>query len=121
ELVDVNIQEFYGPNNQNFKALKSHFPKLKIVGRGRNISAVGNEELLQELNSKIAQILSHIQHYNQLKEKDIEEILASKNSDNQNLLTSNEVIVHGVSGKLIKAQTPGQKELVKKVIQNDMV
>ena len=121
ELADINIQEFYGPNNENFKTLKSYFPKLKIVGRGRNISAVGNEELLKELDVKIAQIMSHIQHYNQLKEKDVEQILESDSSTQRSMTTSSEVLVHGVNGKLIKAQTPGQRELVEKVYQNDMV
>ena len=121
ELIDVNVQEFYGPNNENFKVLKSHFPKLKIVGRGRNISAVGNEELLQELDSKIAQIISHIQHFNQLKEKDVEQILERENSTENNMTNAKEVLVHGVNGKLIKAHTPGQIELVDKVFKNDMV
>ncbi len=121
ELADVNIQEFYGPNNENFKALKAYFPKLKIVGRGRNISAVGNEELLSQLNSKVAQIISHIQHYNQIKEKDLEQILESDSPSRINMANSNEILVHGVSGKLIKAHTPGQKELVEKVYKNDMV
>lgn len=121
ELADINIQEFYGPNNENFKTLKSYFPKLKIVGRGRNISAVGNEDLLKTLDIKIAQIISHVQHYNQLKEKDVEQILESDSSSQRSMINSNEVLVHGVSGKLIKAQTPGQRELVEKVYQNDMV
>ena len=121
ELADVNIQEFYGANNQNFKTLKSYYPKLKIVGRGRNISAVGNEELLEQFNQKIAQIVSHVQHFNQLKEKDIEYILESDSSTQRNMTNANEILVHGVNGKLIKAQTPGQKELVEKVYQNDMV
>lgn len=121
ELVDVNIQEFYGPNNENFKTLKSYFPKLKIVGRGRIISAVGNEELLQELDAKIAQIIGHIQHYNQLKEKDVEHILELDSSSQKTMVNANEVLVHGVNGKLIKAHTPGQRELVEKVHKNDMV
>lgn len=121
ELADVNIQEFYGPNNENFKTLKSYFPKLKIIGRGRNISAVGNEDLLNELDTKIARIISHIQHFNRLKEKDVEQILESDGPAQKNTVNGNEVIVHGVSGKLIKAHTPGQKELVEKVYKNDMV
>lgn len=121
ELADVNLQEFYGPNNENFKTLKAHFPKLKIIGRGRNISAVGNEDLLNELNSKISQLIFHIQHYNQLKEKDVEEILETENSQASRIPKSAEILVHGVSGKLIKAHTPGQRELVEKVYKNDMV
>lgn len=121
ELADVNIQEFYGANNVNFKHLKTRFPKLKIIGRGKNISAVGNEEYLLEFSDKLSQIVSHLQHYNRLNEKQIEEILDTNAPKNGSRPKVDEVIVHGVNGKLIKPQTPGQRELVEKVRQNDML
>lgn len=121
ELADVNIQEFYGANNVNFKHLKTHFPKLKIVGRGKNISAVGNEQYLLEFSDKLSQIVQHLQHYNRLNEKQIEEILDTDSPKNGTRIKIDEVIVHGVNGKLIKPQTPGQRELVEKVQRNDMV
>lgn len=121
ELADVNIQEFYGANNVNFKHLKTRFPKLKIIGRGKNISAVGNEQYLLEFSDKLSQIVQHLQHYNRLNEKQIEEILDTDSPKNGTGIKVDEVIVHGVNGKLIKAQTPGQRELVEKVQRNDMV
>ena len=121
ELADVNIQEFYGANNENFKLLKTRFPKLKIVGRGKQISVVGNENLLNEFSNKIAQIIQHLQHYNRLNEKEMETILDPENTNNTTKFASDEVIVHGVSGKLVKAQTPGQQTLVDTVRKNDMV
>jgi phosphate starvation-inducible PhoH-like protein len=121
ELADINIQEFYGANNVNFKHIKTHFPKLKIIGRGKNISAVGNEEYLIQFSEKLSQIIQHLQHYNRLNEKQLEELLDSEVPKNGNRLKIDEVIVHGVSGKLVKPQTPGQRELVEKVRNNDMV
>ena len=121
ELADVSIQDFYGADNQNFKLLKTRFPKLKIVGRGKQISAVGNEDLLNEFSAKISQIIQHLQHYNRLNEKEMEAILDPENNNNNAKFASDEVIVHGVSGKLVKAQTPGQQHLVNTVRKNDMV
>lgn len=121
ELVDISIQEFYGTNNENFKLLKTRFPKLKIMGRGKQISAVGNEDLLKEFSAKIAQIIQHLQHYNRLNEKEMETLLESESTNNQPRMVRNEVLVHGVSGKLIKAMTPGQQQLVDTVRKNDMV
>lgn len=121
ELEEVSIQDFYGANNENFKLLKTRFPKLKIIGRGKNISAVGTDESLKEFSSKIAQILQHLQHYNQLNEKDMEEILEPNFQQDGSIHRSEEVLVHGASGKLIKAQTPGQKKLVELTHKNDMV
>lgn len=121
ELADVNLQEFYGANNVNFKQLKTRFPKLKIIGRGKNISAVGNEEYLIQFSETLAQIVQHLQHYNRLNEKQLEDLLDSETPKNGSRIKVDEVIVHGVNGKLIKPQTPGQRELVEKVNQNDMV
>lgn len=121
ELADISVQDFYGANNENFKLLKTRFPKLKIVGRGKQISAVGNEELLKEFSTKVSQIIQHLQHYNNLNEKEMETILESENSNHQPKIHSNEVLVHGVSGKLIKAMTAGQQKLVDTVRKNDMV
>lgn len=121
ELADINAQDFYGANNKNFKLIKTYFPKLKIVGRGKFISAVGNEEILHEFSTKIAQLVSHIQHYNQINEKEIEYILESDASQQPVRTHAGEVLVHGVNGKIVKAQTPGQKKLVETVYKNDMV
>ncbi len=120
ELADVSIQDFYGANNENLKLLKTHFPKLKIVGRGKQISAVGNEELLKEFSEKISQIIQHLQHYNQLNEKEMESLLESEATNHTGQIQTN-VLVHGVSGKLVKAMTAGQQKLVETVYKNDMV
>lgn len=121
ELADVSIQDFYGANNENFKLLKTRFPKLKIVGRGKQVSAIGNEELLKEFSAKISQIIQHLQHYNRLNEKEMETLLESDNTNTVGRMNINEVLVHGVSGKLVKAMTPGQQKLVDTVYKNDMV
>lgn len=121
ELADVNVQEFYGANNENFKLLKTRFPKLKIVGRGKQVSAVGNEDLLKEFSNKISQIIQHLQHYNRLNEKEMETLLEAEPSNNPSRIHGAAVLVHGVNGKLIKPMTAGQQQLVDTVRKNDMV
>lgn len=121
ELADVSIQDFYGANNENFKMLKSRFPKLKIMGRGKKISAKGNEENLMEFSTKLSQIIQYLQQYNRLNEKDMENLLEADFSENGSKLRTEEVLVHGAGGRLVKAQTPGQIKLVDTVYKNDMV
>lgn len=121
ELAEVNIQEFYGANNENFKLLKANFPKLKIIGRGKNLSVIGEETHLNSFSSKLTQIIQHLKHYNRLNEKDMENLLDPEYKNQGRIKKSEEILVHGVSGKLIKALTPGQKKLVDLVNKNDMV
>lgn len=120
-LEEVDLKIFYGEYNQNFKILITYFPKLKITGRDRIISASGNEEDLLFFEKKVAEIIEYINRYNRLNDIALEGIL------NQNALVKeteanfNDVIVHGIGGKLIRAKTENLKKLVESVENNDMV
>jgi phosphate starvation-inducible PhoH-like protein len=67
-------------------------------------------------------LLSHFGNYNKIDENMIERVLTSDSKeDYETSSTSGEVILHGVNGRLIKAQTSNQSKLVDAVRQNDMV
>jgi phosphate starvation-inducible PhoH-like protein len=122
ELTDISPREFFGQNNENIDLLKKHFPKLKIVARGNKIKVYGDEDLLDEFDRRFDLLTAHYAKYNKLDENSIERLLAS---NGQELLESSEisgeVLVHGVSGRLIKAQTVNQRRLVDAARNNDMV
>ncbi|ASO06736.1 phosphate starvation-inducible protein PhoH [Arenibacter algicola] len=122
ELTDISPREFFGQNNENIDLLKKHFPKLKIVARGNKIKVYGDEDLLDEFDRRFDLLTAHYAKYNKLDENSIERLLAS---NGQEILESSEisgeVLVHGVSGRLIKAQTVNQRRLVDAARNNDMV
>ena len=122
ELEQISPKEFFGPQNKNIELLKRYFPKLKIVARGNKITAFGDEALLEEFDKRMEMLFSHFTAYNNLDENMIERILTSDSKNDYT--TSNEsgkVLLHGVNGRLIKAQTTNQRKLVDAVRQNDMV
>lgn len=119
ELKEINVQEFYGTQNKNLDFITSQFPKLKIVARGRFISAMGNEDELNLFESKIDEIVAHMNHYNRLNDKDLGDIFDGNSV--QKLAGKDEILVHGVGGIMVKAITPNQRKLVDAVNQNDMV
>ncbi|NQX86788.1 MAG: PhoH family protein [Flavobacteriaceae bacterium] len=122
ELEEVNPKEFFGAQNTNIAALKKYFPKLKIVARGNKIKAYGNEEMLDEFDRRLAMLMQHFVKYNKLDENVIERVLTSRSkADYETSVSSGEVIVHGVGGRLIKAQTANQRKLVESMRKNDMV
>ena len=122
ELQQITPKEFFGPQNKNINLLKRYFPKLKIVARGNKITAFGDAELLEEFDKRMEMLFSHFGDYNKLDENMIERVLTSDSEEDY--ITSNEsgqVMLHGVNGRLIKAQTTNQRKLVDAVRQNDMV
>lgn len=122
ELSEINPREFFGLQNANIELLKKYFPKLKIVARGNKIKAFGDEELLEEFDKRFNMLLEHFGKYNKLDENVIERVLTSENKEDYDTSSeSGEVLVHGVSGRLIKAQTANQRKLVELTKKNDMV
>lgn len=122
ELTEINPREFFGQQQATITSLKKYFPKLKIVARGNKVKAFGDKEILEEFENRFELLLNHYSKYNKLDENAIERILTI--DDLGELHTPNgsdETIVHGVGGKVIKAQSVNQRKLVELAKKNDMV
>ena len=120
ELMDVAASEFFGPNNHNIELVKKSFPKLKIVARGNKIKIYGDSVVMDDFEKKIEALMKYYQRYNKLDDNSIEQILNSTSKDKTSKL-SNGVLVHGVSGRLIKAQSVNQRKMVDLMGNNDML
>ena len=122
ELEEIAPKDFFGAQNVNIELLKKYFPKLKIVARGNKIKAYGDEDLLEEFDRRMEMLTTHYIKYNKIDENMIERVLTSQSKDDYTTSDqSGEVLLHGVGGKLIKAQTVNQRRLVESMRQNDMV
>jgi phosphate starvation-inducible PhoH-like protein len=121
ELSEINPREFFGQRNANIELLKQYFPKLKIVARGNKIKAYGDEDLLEEFDRRMTMLMDHFGKYNKIDENSIERVLTSvSKEDYETPVESGDVLVHGVSGKLIKPQTANQRKLVELSKKNDL-
>ena len=122
EITEINPRELFGQHNANIELLKKYFPKLKIVARGSKIKVYGDEELLEEFDKRFTMLLEQFGKYNKLDENVIERVLTSESrADYETDAKSGEVLLHGVNGRLIKAQTVNQRKLVETMQKNDMV
>jgi len=122
ELTEISPREFFGLENENIDLLRKYFPKLKIVARGSKIKVYGDDELLDEFDKRFNMLTAHFSKYNKLDENVIERVLTSKDQqDYDSPAESNDILVHGVNGRRIKAQTVNQRRLVDAMSKNDMV
>tara|TARA_B110000046_G_scaffold58711_1_gene65806 strand:- start:2311 stop:3264 length:954 start_codon:yes stop_codon:yes gene_type:complete len=122
DLTDVNSQELFGEQNAYIEKFRSYFPKLKVVARGNTLKAFGEEEVLEEFEKRINMLIKHFAKYNSLTDEIIERVVtANDETDYDSGSKKDAFIVHGVSGKLIKAQTHNQQKLVTLANENDMV
>ena len=121
EIEDIDTKTFYGVNNQYFNLLKSKFPSIKITGRDHFIFAQGTQEALDVLKTKLEDVVSFISKHHSITLKDVESILNLKDEAEKQLVFDQDIIVKGVSGKIIKAKTTNLKKLVKVSETKDMI
>lgn len=123
ELTEISARDFFGLQNETVELLKKKFPKLKIVARGSKVKAYGDEKELERFEEGFDLLMAHFLKHNQLDENAIERLLHTEESEEFHELSQKdtEVLVHGVNGRMIRAQTLNQHKLVKACKENDMV
>ena len=122
ELEQIAPNDFFGPENKNIKLINGYFPKLKIIARGNKITALGDDQILDEFDKRMEMLFQYFGNYNSIDENIIERVLTSNSEkDYQTSDKSGLVLLHGVNGRLIKAKTSNQRKLVDLVMKNDMV
>ncbi len=120
DLSETNPEDFFGVKNAHLSFLKKHFPKLKIVARGSQLKAYGDEEQLGEFDKRIEMMLTHFGRYNKIDVNVMERLLTTDESEPFNPGKDN-TLVHGNSGVKIAPKTPNQRKLVELCNKNDMV
>ncbi|MCT4698067.1 PhoH family protein [Tenacibaculum haliotis] len=123
ELTEIDPNEFFGAQNSTITALKKYFPKVKIVARGNKLKIYGEPEILDELEKRLEMLVKYFNKYNKLDENSIERVLTATGKEEE-IRKSGKiegVLVHGVNGKLIKAQTTNQRKMVDLMQNNDML
>lgn len=128
-LESVNPVVLWGPKNEFYDIIKRSFPKLKIVTRGNEVKALGDEMELNNFNEKLNAIISHLDKYQNLSTGDIDSILGTDSSariaanakEGEESQGSSEVIVFGPNGIMVKARTVNQRKMVTSINKNDVL
>lgn len=120
-LEEINPALFFGPQDIYINHIKSYYPKLKIVSRGNQIKAFGDEVMLEEFEKRIQMLVNYFHKYNKFDTDIIEQLLMASQQEIQKTKKQDDVLVHGVGGTFIKAQTENQKKIVSAIDKNDMV
>ena len=121
KIDSIDPKDFFGPQNKNIKVLKNNFPNIKIVARGSQIKAYGKIEDLSELEIRVNKIINYFLKYNILSDNEIETLLTKSDLELETSSESHKPILHGVSGRVIKARTLNQRKIIDSVNNNNMV
>ena len=119
-LDAIDLVEFLGVKNSKLELIKNRFPKLKIVGRGNWLKAVGDDEEVARFEEKVNELLEHYGEFNVLTDNSLIDIL-SGGGLNQMRSGDQETIVFGINGRPIKPRSENQRLMVEAAEKNDML
>ncbi|MBR6291241.1 MAG: PhoH family protein [Bacteroidales bacterium] len=119
-LEEMDYSRFWGQNDRLLDFVRLLFPKLKLIARGEMLKAVGADEDIAWFEGKLQAMMTYYDKFGRLTENAIMQIMESGGGSPEAEM-SDEVLVHGRNGLLIKARTPNQQRLVRALYENDMV
>ena len=121
-LDSINPLEIFGVNDTNLDLLKNYFPKLRVVARGTEIKIIGTEDGILEFERKFSLMVMHYERFGKVGEQDVKDLLNTESKEKiMESFERNDVLVHGLHGKLIKARTPNQQKIVESCKNSDLV
>lgn len=118
QFDDIHPVDILGVNNSNLQVLRKHFPNLKIIARGDQVKVLGTEEDLKAFEQKWKEVVSFLNEFNRLTAQDVKNLVQSNNPE---IKAESGLLLYGNNGKVIKARTPNQVNMVASSEHNDMV
>lgn len=124
-IEELHPLEIYGANNVYLDKIKHIHPKLRLIARGNEIKAIGEESEVDQLIKKMDQFVLLIAKGRELNDSLLGEVFGSGVPMSDDVRTQNidgdNTILFGNNGKPIKARTANQIRLVKEIEKNDIV
>jgi len=118
-----NPVEFFGVNDTNLEVLRKKFPELKLISRGNEIKVIGDDKNIHVFSEKINRLIQHYQQYGSLTSDNVEHFLSDKAKEQtpQQQQATQDVLVFGQNGIMVRARTANQKRMVESSEKNDVV
>ncbi len=121
-LEGVDPVDFYGVNNVRFNKFIELFPDLKIVSRGNEIRISGKKERLVDFEERVDLFLRYLRKFQSVTLPDLDNLLKGSVDHKMGVPgLEGEILLHGESGRKIRAVTVNQKRLVDDGMLNDLL
>ena len=122
QIENVDPKDLHGPNDKYLELVKSMFPKLKIIARGDFVKVIGDDDEIEYFSNRYETLMVQLERFGKLTAQTVEDVMmASTDSELQQKMSENDVLVFGRSGVPIKAITANQKRMVAASEQKDLV
>lgn len=120
-ILGVNVIDLFGMNEEKLALIKSYFPKLKIVARGNELKAFGDDLELIRFEEKLELIVNYLKKFSRLNKAHIETLMLDDGAELLKRSSKDDVLLFGNKGLQITARTPNQLKIVEAERKNDMI
>jgi len=117
-LNNIDVVKLFGSNNSKFNRIKTLFPQLQLISRGNQLKIQGNKDKINDFELKFRVFCAHLEKFNSLTVSQIERIV---DGEEDVMEFQDDVILHGKSGKLIKAKSLNQRKMLASIDENDIL
>ncbi len=121
QLDTIDPIEIYGAGNKILEEFCTYFPALKVIARGTDIILDGEENDIEEFETKFNRLIEVRHRKPSLNAYDVESIFDGETSAEQFKANGDAVIVHSTDGKAIRARNKTQQDMVKAYFENDLI
>ena len=121
-LEGVSLLDFFGVNETNLRFLSALFPNIKLTLRGEFLKIMGSDNEVEEFEEIFYRLQNLYEIEGYLDERLIMSVIEPGDiQTTTKKSSSDDILVHGRNGMIIKARTPNQKEMVDAIDHNDML
>jgi phosphate starvation-inducible PhoH-like protein len=123
-LDSIEPVEIYGVNDIKLNVIKKHFPKLKLIARGYSLKVLGDAKEIARFEKKLDLMVDHYHRSGVLTDTVIERLLGQTGDNlviSKDEAVSNDLILFGNNGLIIKAKTENQRKMVSGIAKHDML
>ncbi|HVD99405.1 MAG TPA: PhoH family protein [Cytophagaceae bacterium] len=119
-LDDGSLVDLLGTENSNLKQVATAFPKTKIVSRGNEIRLIGSDPEIKQISEILDSLMVHFEKYGNISQEKLKSIIRREPEPKPEDI-SDDVILFGDKGLIVKPKTDNQKKLVAAHFKNDLV
>jgi phosphate starvation-inducible PhoH-like protein len=116
--------DIYGVSDKNLELIRKLFPQLKIIARGDLIKVAGPDAELLVFERRFSLLLTSYEQFGRITENDVVQVMGEKENDKPEPAVngkSDDILVYGRDGLLVKARTHNQRRMVSGSDAHDLI
>ncbi|MFA8299204.1 MAG: PhoH family protein [Hyphomicrobiales bacterium] len=120
-IEDVSLLDLFGVHEANLEFIRRIFPTIKIISRGNDLKIIGEPDVLIKFEKRFSLLMLQLEKFGKITENDISQIMIDDIPVVSEKSISEDLILHGRNGKLIRPQTANQRKMVKSILKDDLM